>query len=197
MSHAYHPPAQKHNPEMNVDVCEGVPQCVIKKMGFPFHNFNFAKSPKALVIAFLVRSLPCLCSHIHPHPPLGSMIHNSITDSYLRLQTPPISGYFPFVAGWLGPASWAMSLFSATIVVALCRRKSTRLTAVLGGLVLALGILFTSFATQLHQVAFSYGKYTDGAGKPSLEAILRHGFLPVRQVGVGGGKDKDVLFACL
>uniref|UniRef100_A0A182THB2 Uncharacterized protein n=1 Tax=Anopheles melas TaxID=34690 RepID=A0A182THB2_9DIPT len=58
--------------------------------------------------------------------------------------------------GWLGPASWAMSLFSATIVVALCRRKSTRLTAVLGGLVLALGILFTSFATQLHQVAFSY-----------------------------------------
>ncbi|XP_055684488.1 monocarboxylate transporter 12 [Lutzomyia longipalpis] len=60
-------------------------------------------------------------------------------------------------AGWLGAASWAMSMLSATIVVALCRRKSTRLTAVLGGLVLALGILFTSFATQFHQVAFSYG----------------------------------------
>lgn len=51
-----------------------------------------------------------------------------------------------------------MSMLFATIVVALCRRKSTRITAVLGGLVLALGILFTSFATQFHQVAFSYGK---------------------------------------
>ncbi|XP_063702395.1 uncharacterized protein LOC134832336 [Culicoides brevitarsis] len=60
-------------------------------------------------------------------------------------------------AGWLGAASWATSLFTSSIVVAFCRRKSTRLTAVLGGLVLALGILFTSFATQLHQIAFSYG----------------------------------------
>lgn len=50
-----------------------------------------------------------------------------------------------------------MSMLFTTIVVALCRRKSTRITAVLGGLVLALGILFTSFATQFHQVAFSYG----------------------------------------
>lgn len=63
------------------------------------------------------------------------------------------------ILGWLGAASWSTSLFSASIVVALCRRKSTRLTAVLGGLVLALGILFTSFATQLHQIAFSYGKF--------------------------------------
>lgn len=60
--------------------------------------------------------------------------------------------------GWLGAASWSLSMFTAPIVIAFCRRKSTRLTAVLGGLVLALGILFTSFATQLHQVAFSYGK---------------------------------------
>lgn len=60
--------------------------------------------------------------------------------------------------GWLGAASWASSMFAAPIIIALCRRKSTRLTAVIGGLVLALGILFTSFATLLHQVAFSYGK---------------------------------------
>lgn len=63
-----------------------------------------------------------------------------------------------FFSGWLGAASWSISMFTAPIVIAFCRRKSTRLTAVLGGLVLALGILFTSFATQLHQVAFSYGK---------------------------------------
>ncbi|GLG96186.1 Uncharacterized protein GBIM_03016 [Gryllus bimaculatus] len=37
------------------------------------------------------------------------------------------------------------------------RRQSTRVTAVLGGLVTALGCLFTSFASQFHQLFFSYG----------------------------------------
>lgn len=64
-----------------------------------------------------------------------------------------------FSTDWLGAASWAVSMFSAPVIIALCRRKSTRLTAVIGGLVLALGILFTSFATQFHQVALSYGEY--------------------------------------
>lgn len=49
-----------------------------------------------------------------------------------------------------------MSLFSSSIVIALCRRKSTRLVAVIGGLVISLGILFASFATLFHQVALSY-----------------------------------------
>ncbi|XP_053692970.1 uncharacterized protein LOC128741289 [Sabethes cyaneus] len=87
-------------------------------------------------------------------------------------------------AGWLGAASWAMSLLAAVIVVALCRRKSTRLTAVLGGLVLALGILFTSFATQLHQVAFSYGVIV-GVGaamvRESAAVMLGHYFKRRRQ----------------
>ncbi|XP_055636261.1 monocarboxylate transporter 7-like [Toxorhynchites rutilus septentrionalis] len=87
-------------------------------------------------------------------------------------------------AGWLGAASWAMSLLAATVVVALCRRKSTRLTAVLGGLVLALGILFTSFATQLHQVAFSYGVIV-GVGaamvRESAAVMLGHYFKRRRQ----------------
>ncbi|XP_062547904.1 monocarboxylate transporter 2-like isoform X1 [Armigeres subalbatus] len=87
-------------------------------------------------------------------------------------------------AGWLGAASWAMSLFAATIVVALCRRKSTRLTAVLGGLVCALGILFTSFATQMHQVAFSYGVIV-GVGaamvRESAAVMLGHYFKRRRQ----------------
>lgn len=61
-------------------------------------------------------------------------------------------------SGWLGATSWAVSMFSAPVIIAFCRRKSTRLAAVIGGLVLALGILFTSFATQFHQVALSYGK---------------------------------------
>lgn len=60
---------------------------------------------------------------------------------------------------WLGAASWSMSLFSSSFVIALCRRKSTRLVAVIGGLVIALGILFASFATLIHQVAFSYCKW--------------------------------------
>lgn len=53
-----------------------------------------------------------------------------------------------------------MSLFSASFVIALCRRKSTRLVAVIGGLVIALGILFASFATLVHQVALSYCEYS-------------------------------------
>lgn len=52
-----------------------------------------------------------------------------------------------------------MSLFSSSIVIALCRRKSTRLVAVIGGLVIALGILFASFATLVNQVALSYCEY--------------------------------------
>lgn len=60
----------------------------------------------------------------------------------------------------LGAFGWAVSMFVSPIVIAICRRKSTRLTAVVGGLVYALGILFASFATFIHQVAFSYGKYT-------------------------------------
>ncbi|XP_076059986.1 monocarboxylate transporter 3-like [Oratosquilla oratoria] len=60
-------------------------------------------------------------------------------------------------ASWVGCTSLAVSHATAPLVVALCRRKSTRLTAVIGGLVMALAILFASFAVQLHQVFLSYG----------------------------------------
>lgn len=60
-------------------------------------------------------------------------------------------------AAWLGALCLAVSLVTAPLVVAFCRRKSTRLTAVFGGLVMALACLFTSFAQQLHQVLLSYG----------------------------------------
>lgn len=60
-------------------------------------------------------------------------------------------------AVWTGSLSLSCSYFIAPIVVAFCRRKSTRLTAVFGGLASALGCLFNSFAKELHQVIFSYG----------------------------------------
>ncbi|KAI5731854.1 hypothetical protein M8J77_017305 [Diaphorina citri] len=59
--------------------------------------------------------------------------------------------------GWLGALSMAVSLFASPVIIAFCRRKSTRLTAVMGGLVTALGCLFTSFASQFHQLFLSYG----------------------------------------
>ncbi|XP_065339096.1 monocarboxylate transporter 10-like isoform X1 [Cloeon dipterum] len=59
--------------------------------------------------------------------------------------------------GWVGAMSTAVALFVSPVTISFCRRKSTRVTAVLGGLVTALGCLFTSFATQFHQLFFSYG----------------------------------------
>ena len=56
------------------------------------------------------------------------------------------------VTVWIGVMQLSGSWLWAPLVVALCRRKSTRLTAVLGGLVLALAALFASFAQQIHQV---------------------------------------------
>ncbi|XP_024084577.1 monocarboxylate transporter 10-like isoform X2 [Cimex lectularius] len=53
--------------------------------------------------------------------------------------------------------STAVALFVSPVTIAFCRRKSTRLTAVMGGLVTALGCLFTSFASQFHQLFISYG----------------------------------------
>lgn len=66
------------------------------------------------------------------------------------------SFFFSF-PGWLGSLSMSLSLLVSPLTVAVCRRKSTRLTAVMGGLVAALGCLFTSFATRFHQLFLSYG----------------------------------------
>lgn len=60
-------------------------------------------------------------------------------------------------ASWLGGLSTSLALLISPITIAVCRRNSTRLTAVLGGLITALGCLFTSFASQFHQLFFSYG----------------------------------------
>jgi ABC-type Mn2+/Zn2+ transport system permease subunit len=60
--------------------------------------------------------------------------------------------------GWLGALSMAVALFISPVTIAVCKSKSTRLTAVIGGLVTALGCLFTSFASQFHQLFLSYGE---------------------------------------
>ena len=57
----------------------------------------------------------------------------------------------------MGALSVCVSLLVSPLTVAICKRKSTRITAVVGGLVLSLGCLFTSFASQFHQIVFSYG----------------------------------------
>ena len=61
------------------------------------------------------------------------------------------------VPDWLGSLSICISLLISPLTIAICRRKSTRLTAVVGGLITSLGLLFTSFASQFHQLFFSYG----------------------------------------
>jgi len=60
-------------------------------------------------------------------------------------------------ACWAGSLCVCISSLMSPVTVATCRMKSTRLTAVVGGLITSLGILFTSFASQFHQIVISYG----------------------------------------
>jgi len=59
--------------------------------------------------------------------------------------------------GCLSGLCFGASLLLSPLVMTFCRKKSTRLTAVVGGLVLSLGILYTSFANTFYQLFFSYG----------------------------------------
>ena len=59
--------------------------------------------------------------------------------------------------GLLGCLPLSISLLMSPLTVSYCRKKSIRLTAVLGGLVTSLACLFASFAVQYHQVVLSYG----------------------------------------
>ena len=64
---------------------------------------------------------------------------------------------FIVFAGLLGCLPLSVSLLVSPLTVSYCRRRSIRLTAVLGGLVSSLALLFASFAVQYHQVVLSYG----------------------------------------
>jgi hypothetical protein len=65
----------------------------------------------------------------------------------------------------------AIGLIMSPLTVGVCKRKSTRLTGVIGGLVLALGCLFSSFANQFHQLFFSHAIMT---GKKNVDKYIIH-----------------------
>ncbi|KAJ8964978.1 hypothetical protein NQ317_006384 [Molorchus minor] len=80
--------------------------------------------------------------------------------------------------GWV-LSVYAFRFFTSPIIVAICRRKSTRLAAFLGGLILSLACLFTSFAVQFHQALLSYGLVLGvGAGvvRETSTIVLGHYF---------------------
>ncbi|XP_049872421.1 monocarboxylate transporter 10-like isoform X2 [Pectinophora gossypiella] len=91
---------------------------------------------------------------------LAQMLAHGLHQASAILAVEAVRRFGPEVrmqAGCLGALSAGVALALSPVTVALCVRKSTRVTAVVGGLVAALGCLFTSFATQFHQLFFSYG----------------------------------------
>ena len=73
------------------------------------------------------------------------------------------------ITGCLAATLFFVSLAISPAVFLFCRKKSTRLTAVVGGLIVTLGILFTSFAQNMPQLFFSHGTVI---GKIYLITIL-------------------------
>eukprot|EP00095_Tigriopus_kingsejongensis_P005299 snap_masked-scaffold337_size202799-processed-gene-0.7 protein:Tk05299 transcript:snap_masked-scaffold337_size202799-processed-gene-0.7-mRNA-1 annotation:"monocarboxylate transporter 12-like" len=98
-------------------------------------------------------------------------MHHASSDEGLTAPNPPSH------LNWeIGALSMAVSLLASPMTIAVCRRKSTRLTAVLGGLICTFAFLFTSFANQFHQVFFSYGiLYGLGVGMSRDSAQLMIG----------------------
>lgn len=88
-------------------------------------------------------------------------------------------------SGALAALSLCVASLLSPVIVAWCRRKSTRLTAVFGGLLAALGLLFTSFASQFHQLFLSYGivlgKYQRSNYRNGSRLIGRYVNLPAFQ----------------
>ena len=86
-----------------------------------------------------------------------------------------------------------MASLLSPVIVAWCRRKSTRLTAVFGGLLAALGLLFTSFASQFHQLFLSYGLVLGTIKLFDHQYQLTDGnhMTILRTLGVGVGLTRD------
>lgn len=107
---------------------------------------------------------------------------------------------FSLISGVLGAFSMSLSLVISPLTIAICRRKSTRLTAVLGGLITALGCLFTSFASQFHQLFFSYGIMIGNFNQVQNQLYAQHTnvytffLLPLfKGIGVGMSRDPATL----
>ncbi|KFB52159.1 AGAP000795-PB-like protein [Anopheles sinensis] len=133
------------------------------------HRHHDLKIPYGARLVADLRQLITLKQHYYPEGGwgwlvtyIGVVVHCiahglQLSAGVFLLQTAHIFPHLTVAAGWLGALSTAVALFISPITIAVCKRKSTRLTAVIGGLVTALGCLFTSFASQFHQLFFSYG----------------------------------------
>lgn len=92
-------------------------------------------------------------AHANKYPP--SMDH---LQNYIELNWTESNRVLLFMFSvWMVSFSMGTSLFLSPIWVSICTRRSTRLTAVFGGLVTSLACLFTSFASQFHQTFISFG----------------------------------------
>ncbi|XP_025837038.1 monocarboxylate transporter 2-like [Agrilus planipennis] len=92
--------------------------------------------------------------------------------------------FYSMATAWMGAMCLSISFLIAPFVVAVSRRKSTRLAAVMGGLLMALACLFTSFAVQFHQALLSYGVVLGaGAGivRETSGLVLGHYFKKRRE----------------
>ncbi|XP_065089111.1 monocarboxylate transporter 2-like isoform X3 [Ochlerotatus camptorhynchus] len=133
------------------------------------HYRNELKIPYGARLVADLRQLMTLRQHYYPEggwgwllTVIGFTIHCichglHLSAGVFMMEMANVFRQQPIAAGWLGALSTAVALFISPITIAVCKRKSTRLTAVIGGLVTALGCLFTSFASQFHQLFFSYG----------------------------------------
>lgn len=95
--------------------------------------------------------------------------------------------------GMIGSLSVAVGLVLSPVTIALCRKKSTRLLAVIGGLVTTLGCLFSSFALQFHQMFFSYGIVVFHFTPKMRRVFLNHFYFLFAGiiVGIGVGLTRD------
>ena len=72
----------------------------------------------------------------------------------LTMFTPKMSVFF-LLSVWLGSLSYGLSFFFWPLITIICRRKSVRVVAMLGGLIASMGFLFMSFSFNLEQIAAS------------------------------------------
>ena len=85
-----------------------------------------------------------------------SMVDRTLQHSaydMLPFQTIPV---FLSVSVWVGSLGIAIVMLMSPVITTVCRRKSPRLYAVIGGLVISLGCLFLAFSTQKEQLFISH-----------------------------------------
>lgn len=86
---------------------------------------------------------------------LAHGFHFAFGTLYLEILNKPLST--SQVDGvWVGSLGIAIVMLMSPVITTVCRRKSPRLYAVIGGLVISLGCLFLAFSTQKEQLFISH-----------------------------------------